>query len=178
MEYTLAYGVRRQSAAATALWLLAPLSAQAKAVSRSACHRTPNIPRLSLLWTIPRTPQQVSNGTDAENRGYAPSWRPRLRPSEFGLLSGFGPRTLDFGSSRLTFHVSRFSPPIRPSAHFRASAGVENSSSSCFSRISASKAPIAGPGFIPRLIRSAPLRSGGRIRGCCSNSRACWRRKS
>jgi hypothetical protein len=36
MEYTLAYGLRRQSAAAAALWLSAALSAQAKAVSRFA----------------------------------------------------------------------------------------------------------------------------------------------
>ena len=49
-EYTLAYGVRWQSLAATALWLAAPLSAQAKAVSRSACHRTPNIPRLTEIF--------------------------------------------------------------------------------------------------------------------------------
>jgi hypothetical protein len=50
MEYTLAYGLRRQSAAAAALWLSAALSAQAKAVSRSACHRTPNIPRLTEIF--------------------------------------------------------------------------------------------------------------------------------
>jgi hypothetical protein len=49
MEYALAYGVRRQSAAATALWLSAPLSGQAKAVSRSACLRTPHIP---CLWSL------------------------------------------------------------------------------------------------------------------------------
>ncbi len=44
MENTLVYGVRQQSAAAAALWRSAPLPAQAKAVSRSACHRTSQYP--------------------------------------------------------------------------------------------------------------------------------------
>src|SRR5258708_6798646 len=60
----------------------------------------------------------------------------------------------------------------RTRAHACAWRGVVNSYASCFSRISFSNAPSAGPGFMPSLIKSFPVNNGGRIVGFFFNSSA------